>query len=105
MAEQIDTLKALITGNDLDRYKDNAPLLTYALSWASSEILKRRNTDTLEDQYLTNQIEGAKYYLSRIGAEGTESVSENGVVVKWSRVPEFLQNVIPKIGVIHSAGT
>ena len=100
---QLDTLKMLITGTDLERYASNEALLNYALSYASSEILKRRNADTLEDQYLTNQVEGAKWYLSHIGAEGTESVSENGVVVKWSRVPEWLLSVIPKLGMIKSA--
>lgn len=100
---QIETLKMLIIGTDLERYKENEDLLNYALSYASSEILKRRNTDALEEQYLTNQVEGAKWYLSHIGAEGTESVSENGVVVKWSKVPDFLQSVIPKLGVIKNA--
>ena len=96
--EQLDTLKALIAGTDLARYSDNKTLLNYALSYASSDILKRRNTDTLEDKYLTNQVQGAIYYLSKIGAEGTESVSENGVVTKWKVVPEFLENVVPKLG-------
>jgi hypothetical protein len=102
---QLDTLKLLIAGTDLKRYKDNGDLLNYALSYAESEILKRRGADALEDQYFTNQIEGAKWYLSHIGAEGTESISENGVAVTWQKVPEWLQSVIPRIGVVHSVGT
>lgn len=98
--EPIDTLKALITGTDLARYAGNDALLIYALSWASSEILKRRNVAVLEDQYSVNQIEGAKYYLSRIGAEGYASTGENGVSVTWLKVPEFLQSVVPRLGVI-----
>lgn len=100
---QLEILKMLITGTDLGRYAANEDLLNYALSYAESEILKRRNVTALEDQYLNNQIEGAKWYLSHIGAEGTESVSENGVVVKWSKVPEWLLSVIPKLGMIKSA--
>jgi len=115
MAEQIDTvvqtgttepiatLKALITGTDLARYVGNEALLAYALSWASSEILKRRNATVLEDQYLNNQIEGAKYYLSRIGAEGYKSTAENGVTVTWKDVPEWLASVVQKIGVVRRA--
>jgi hypothetical protein len=95
-------LKALIVGTDLSRYADSEVLLNYALSYASSEILKRRNTDTLEDKYLTNQIEGAKYYLSKIGAESVLSTSENGVVTKWKTVPDFLENVVPKLGWKHA---
>lgn len=97
---QIDTLKALIAGTDLARYSSNDALLNYALSYAESEILKRRNADELEDQYSVNQIQGAIWYLSRIGAEGAESVSENGVSVTWQKVPDWLQSVTPKIGVI-----
>jgi len=101
--EPIDTLKALIAGTDLARYAGSNTLLTYALSWASSEILKRRNSDTLEDQYLNNQIEGAKYYLSRIGADGYKSTGENGVTVTWKDVPEWLTSVVQKIGVVKHA--
>ena len=99
-AEPIATLKALITGTDLARYAGNDTLLAYALSWSSSEILKRRNVAVLEDQYLVNQIEGAKYYLSRIGAEGYKSTAENGVTVNWQDVPEWLASVVQRLGVI-----
>lgn len=102
---QLDTLKALISGTDLARYSDNEALLSYALSYAESEILKRRNADTLESQYLTNQIEGAKWYLSRIGSEGEESESENGTKITWEKVPVWLESVTQKIGVVHNAGT
>jgi len=100
MAEQIDTLKALITGTDLDRYATNDTVLDYALSYAEGEILKRRNATELEAQYLTNQIQGAIYYLSRIGAEGYKSTAENGVTVNWQDVPEWLQSVVQRLGVI-----
>ena len=101
--EPVETLKALITGTDLARYAGNDTLLDYALSWASSEILKRRNATVLEDQYLVNQIEGAKWYLSRIGAEGYRSTAENGVTVNWQDVPEWLASVVQKIGVVRRA--
>lgn len=102
---QLDTLKILIDGTDLTRYTGNEALLSYALSYAESEILKRRNADTLESQYLTNQVEGAKWYLARLGSEGAASTSENGIAVTWKDVPEWLASVSQKIGVVHSAGT
>lgn len=101
---QIDTLKILLSANsDLSRYKDNDELLNYALSYAQSEILKRRGADTLEDQYQMNQIEGALYYLSRIGTEGAQSISENGEQTVYKDVPPFLANVFPRLGVIRDA--
>lgn len=101
---QLDTLKSLLEVNsDLSRYADNDDILTYALSYASSEILKRRGADTLEDQYLGNQIEGALYYLSRIGTEGAQSISENGEQTVYKDVPPFLANVFPRLGVIRDA--
>lgn len=103
---QLDTLKMLVSAeSDLARYVSNDDLLNYALSYASSEILKRRGTDTLEDQYLPNQVEGALYWLSRLGAEGAQAVSENGTSTTWKNVPEWLGSVIPRLGVVHSAGT
>jgi hypothetical protein len=101
---QIDTLKILLAANtDLSRYADNDDLLNYALSWASSEILKRRGADALEDQYQMNQIEGAVYYLSRIGTEGAQSISENGEQINYETAPTWLAGVIPRLGVIRDA--
>lgn len=98
--EQIETLKELLTGTDLEKYKENIVQLQFALSWAESEILKRRNTDKLENKYLVNKIQGAVYYLSKIGAEGASSVGENGVSISWEEVPKWLLSVVPKLGVV-----
>lgn len=103
---QLDTLKMLVSAQtDLARYKNNDALLNYALSYASSEILKRRGADTLEEQYLENQVEGALWWLSRLGAEGAQSVSENGTQITWKGTPEWLQSVIPRLGTVRIAGT
>jgi hypothetical protein len=103
---QLDTLKMLVSAEtDLARYKDSDDLLNYALSYASAEILKRRGADTLEDKYQANVIEGAKWYLSRIGAEGVESISDNGEAITYQKVPSWLQSVIPRLGTVRSAGT
>lgn len=102
--EQLGTLKMLVKAeSDISRFADNEDLLNYALSYASSEILKRRGTDTLEDQYLGNQIEGAKWYLSRMGTEGAASTSENGEQTVYSDVPPWLQSVIPRLGTVRNA--
>ncbi|WP_312694112.1 hypothetical protein [Caproiciproducens sp.] len=98
---QLDILKMLITGTDLARYKDNDELLNYALSYAESEILKRSGSDSLGNEYLVNQTEGAVYWLSRIGAEGAQSVGENGVSITWQEVPDWLRSVVPRIGVVR----
>lgn len=99
---QLDTLKMLVKAeSDISRFADNEDLLNYALSWASSEILKRRGADTLEDQYLTNQVEGAIYWLSRLGTEGATSISENGEQTVYSDVPPWLLSVIPRLGTVR----
>jgi hypothetical protein len=101
---QLDTLKMLVTAeSDLARFTGNDNLLNYALSWASDEILKRREADTLEDQYLGNQIEGAKWYLSRMGTEGADSISENGEQTVYSKVPGWLLSVIPRMRGVRDA--
>lgn len=94
---QLETLKMLVSAEtDLARFKDNDELLNYALSWASSEILKRRKADALEDQYLGNQVEGAKWYLSRLGTEGAQSISENGEQTVYKDTPDWLAGVLQK---------
>lgn len=98
----LDTLKMLVTADtDLARFASNEALLNYALSFAASEINKRRSSDTLEDQYLGNQIEGAKWYLSRMGTEGTVSISENGEQTVYADVPPWLSGVIPRLGTVR----
>lgn len=101
---QLDTLKILVSAEtDLARYKNSDDLLNYALSYAEGEILKRRGADTLEGQYLTNQVEGALYWLSRLGSEGADATSENGTQITWKDTPEWLQSVIPRLGTVRSA--
>lgn len=99
-------LKIIVAAeSDISRFADNETLLKYALSFSEGEILKRRGADTLEDQYLTNQIEGAVYWLSRLGAEGIEAVNENGTKFVYEKVPGWLQSVYPRLGTVRSAGT
>lgn len=101
---QLDTLKMLVAAeSDLARFKDNDDLLNYALSYASDTIQKRRDTDTLEDQYLPNQIEGALWRLSRMGTEGVDSTSENGEQTIYSKVPDWLLSVVPRMRGVRDA--
>lgn len=99
--EQRDVVKMLIIGTDLDRYKENDELLDYALSYAESEITKRSGDEVLDDKHRVNQVEGAVWWLSRIGAEGLQSDSENGISRSWKEIPEWLMSVIPRIGVVR----
>lgn len=98
---QLDILKMLITGTDLERYKNDDERLNYALSYAENEILKRSGSDSLGNEYLVNQMEGAVYWLSRIGAESAQSAGENGVSIAWQEVPDWLRSVVPRIGVVR----
>ena len=99
---QLNTLKILVAAeSDISQFANNDALLNYALSYAESEILKRRGSDTLEEQYLPNQIEGAKWYLSRIGTEGAASISENGEQTVYSDVPSWIASVVPRLGTVR----
>lgn len=98
-------LKIIVAAeSDIARFADNESLLNYALSFAASEIIKRRNPNApLEDQYIPNQVEGAKWYLSRMGTEGVASISENGEKTEYSKVPDWLSSVVPRLGVVRRA--
>ena len=101
---QLNTLKILVAAeSDISRFANNDALLNYALSYAESEILKRRGSDTLEEQYLPNQIEGAKWYLSRIGTEGAASISENGEQTVYKDTPDWLAGVLQKRVTVRDA--
>lgn len=105
MADEIDDLKTIISVSDLLIYKDNDALLNYAISWAISEINKRRGYTPLSDgdyepKYRTNVIQGAVDYLSRIGGAEISTASENGISTKFREVPSWLQSVIPLLKVI-----
>lgn len=101
---QLNTLKILVAAeSDISRFANNDALLNYALSYAESEILKRRGSDTLEEQYLGNQIEGAKWYLSRIGTEGAASISENGEQTVYKDTPDWLAGVLQKRVTVRDA--
>lgn len=90
-----------LKNTDLEQYIDNDLLLDYALSYAESEIILRRNRDEFEEKkYFRNKLEGAIWYLSRIGTEGYSSTSENGVSINYKEIPDWLVSVIPRIGVI-----
>lgn len=95
---ELELLIMRIRGTDLEQFLDNTELLEYALNYAKSEILKRRGANELEGQYSINQIEGAVWFLSTIGAEGAKSVSENGVSINYKDVPDWLISVVPRLG-------
>lgn len=105
MAGELEELKAIISVGDLAQYMDNDILLNHALAYAASEINKRRGYDAeggseYEPKYRRDVIEGAIWRLGKIGAEGYSSTSENGISVNWQEVPDWLQSVVPRLGVL-----
>lgn len=106
MAGELEELREIISVGDLAQYMDNDVLLNHALSYAASEVNKRRGYDPgngpeFEAKYRNNVIEGAIWRLGRIGAEGYSSTSENGVSVTWREVPEWLSSVVPRLGMLR----
>lgn len=92
---ECEVLRARMSGTDLEQFLYNEPLIRYALDYAESEILKRRGADSLEPQYRVNKLEGAIWYLAKIGAEGAQSASANGVSFTYKEVPDWLLSVVP----------
>lgn len=106
MPGELEELKAIISVGDLAQYVEQDILLNHALAYAVSEINKRRGYEAgdgtaYEPKYRSNVIEGAIWRLGRIGAEGYSSTGENGVSVTWREVPDWLQSVVPKLGVLR----
>lgn len=98
MDELIKLLKDRIEGTDLAYYADKDGKLKYALKYAISMVNNRRGykpteTEPFEPRFEMNVLEGAVWYLGKIGAEGYSSTSENGVSVSWKELPEWLSTI------------
>ena len=104
MDELITLLKGRIEGTDLAYYADKDGKLKYALKYAISMVNNRRGfkpteTEPFEPRFEMNVLEGAVWYLGKIGAEGYSSTSENGVSVSWKELPEWLSTICGGVAV------
>lgn len=98
MDDLLSLLRSRVEDTDLAYYADKDGKLLYALKYAVSMINNRRSfmpteSEPYEKRYEMNVIEGAVWYLGKIGAEGYASTSENGVSVAWKELPEWLSTV------------
>lgn len=95
-------LKAVIESMDsLSHYASNGALLDLAIQSAVDRINNRRGYkgEGYEPKYRSNVIRGAIDYLERLGGDELASYSENGVSGSYKEVPDWLSEVIPKLGV------
>ena len=104
MDELITLLKDRIEGTDLAYYGHKDGKLKYALKYAISMVNNRRGykpteTEPFEPRFEMNVLEGAVWYLGKIGAEGYSSTSENGVSVSWKELPEWLSTICGGVAV------
>lgn len=98
MDELVEILKDRIADTDLAYYSDKEGKLRYALKYAISMVNNRRgfaptDKEPFEKRFEMNILDGAVWYLSKIGAEGYTSTSENGVTVSWKDMPEWLSTI------------
>lgn len=98
MDELVELLRDRVTDTDLAYYADKDGKLRYALKYAISMINNRRGfkptaDEPFENRFELNVIEGAVWYLGKLGAEGYASTSENGVSVSWKEIPEWLGTI------------
>lgn len=104
----VTTLRQVIEGTDLEQFSSNATLLEVAIEYAKSMVTQRYNVSSYDDvpsKYDINVLDGAKYYLARIGVEGQISMTENGVSRTYETLPKWLSSIIPKVGVITNVTT
>lgn len=102
MNQLIEELRTMIDGTDLEIYKDSNGKILFALNWAVNEINNRRgfvpnDNELYPAKYKFNIVQGAIYYLGKIGAEGYQSTTENGVSVTWKSTPDWLSSVPPAV--------
>lgn len=98
MDELVELLRDRVADTDLAYYADKDGKLRFALKYAIAMINNRRGFKPTEDEpfeqrYEMNVIEGAVWYLGKLGAEGYSSTSENGVSVSWRDNPEWLSEI------------
>lgn len=98
MEELITLLKERIEDTDLAYYADKTAKLRYALEYAISAVNNRRGYEATSNapyptKYKMNVLEGAVWYLGKIGGEGYSSTSENGVSISWQDIPDWLRYV------------
>jgi hypothetical protein len=99
----LEMLKMLIANTDLEEYIEDDEKLEYAISYAKDEITARYGAsdfDNVPAKYHRFVIEGAKWYLALVGAEGQSSMTENGVSRTYKETPDWLSHIIPKVGVV-----
>lgn len=90
---QLQKLKMLV-GNP----SDEDDILQFYLDSASDIICDIRNSDKIEDKYLTTQIKIAIELYNKRGAEGQLSHGENGIDRMYSRVDvssDLLNQITP----------
>jgi hypothetical protein len=100
-------LIAMIVGTDLEIFTEDSDKLDYAIERSQNAIANRIGCTVAEltAKYDFNIVEGAIWYLSRIGSEGEIENSEGGVTRRYAEVPDWLKSVLPKVGVVKVAGT
>lgn len=78
--EQLEKLKIMV-GNP----SDEDDILDFCLDSASEIICDIRNSDIVENKYLTTQIRIAIEIYNKMGAEGQTSHDENGIVRTYEK--------------------
>lgn len=96
---QLERLKIFIPD------EDNDGLLQELLNQAGDAIKQRRRTPTelpMESQYSSLQIEIAVFLYNKLGAEGENNHSENGVNRSYenAHIPDSMLNMVVPLGVV-----
>lgn len=93
----------LISNTDLEVYVKESEKLDYAVEFAKRSIANRCGCaiEQIPDTYSMNVVEGAKWYLSRIGTEGEIRNVENGITREFKTIPDWLKSVVPAVTVVN----
>lgn len=102
--ELLVLLKAVIGSTDLEDMTDEQ--IEFALNLAYNDVVLRTGEEVVE-RYKYNIIEGAKWYLARIGVEGETQHIENGVSRTFASTekPSWLSTIVPYVTVKKNGAT
>lgn len=97
----------LLVNTDLGIFTEDDAKIDFAIQFAQNEVANRYG-DTVANipaKYDTNIVNGAVWFLARMGSEGESQNVEGNVTRVYKDMPDWLKTVTPKVGVVKLAGT
>lgn len=97
----------LIVNTDLGAFTEDNGKLEFAIDFAKGEVANRFGCAVADipAKFDANIVNGAVWFLARMGSEGETQNSEGNVSRVYQEIPDWLKSITPKVGVVKLAGT